>query len=265
MAAELWLLFVLLGAMAGVLAGMLGVGGGLIIVPVLLWGFEASEFQTPDLMQLAVGTSLATIIFTSLSSVRAHHRRGAVDWRMVGRFTPGIVIGVGLCSLWVDEIASGHLELFFALFELAVALQMMGLALRAPATRQLPTWPMVSLAGVVIGAVSTLVGVGGGTMTVPYLAWHKVAMARAVAISSAVGFPIAVAGTLGYLLAGWDEQQLPAYSLGYIYLPALLAIVTTSVLFAPLGAWLAHRLPAATLKRLFGLLLLLIALRMLWP
>lgn len=257
------LVYLILGALVGVLAGMLGVGGGLVIVPVLLWSFHAYGIDTGDLMQLAVGTSLASIIFTSLSSIRAQHLRGAIDWWVVAGLSPGVVIGVAVCSYWVGHVSSTWLQWFFALFELLVALQM-ALALKAPGRRQLPNWPAMSLAGMIIGAISSLVGIGGGTMTVPYLTWHRVAMKNAVAISTTVGLPIAIAGTLGYMLAGWDKVDLPEASWGYIYWPALMAIVPASMLFAPLGVYLSHSLPTATLKRVFAGLLAIIAIRMMW-
>lgn len=255
-----WLVFMSLGAVVGVLAGMLGVGGGLVIVPVLLWVFQHMG-MTQDLMQMALGTSLATIIFTSLSSIRAQQRRGAIDWRIVAAISPGVIVGVLLCSLWVGRVESSVLQRFFALFELAVAIQM-GLALKVAGRRDLPSPYAMSFVGVGIGAVSSLVGIGGGTMTVPYLTWHRVEMKFAVANSTAVGLPIALAGAIGYALAGWHVQGLPADSWGYIYWPALLGIVLTSVLFAPLGVWLSHHLPTVTLKRIFALLLAMIALRM---
>lgn len=257
-----WLIYLATGAFAGLLAGLLGVGGGLIIVPVLALSFTAQGFANEVQMHLAVGTSLATIIFTSLSSVYAHHRRGAVEWPAFRTMAPGIMLGALLGAViahWLPTIAMRYL---FGLFELFVALQM-ALSLKPAPHRALPgNWGM-SGAGVVIGLLSALVGVGGGTLTVPFLLWCNVVIRRAIATSAACGLPIAVAGAVGFMITGWNESQLPEWSSGYLYWPALLGVVTASVLFAPLGARLAHSIPSLVLKRLFALLLLGLGLRML--
>jgi uncharacterized membrane protein YfcA len=257
-----WLLYPATGAFAGLLAGLLGVGGGLLIVPVLAFSFAAQGFPGEVQMHLAVGTSLATIIFTSISSIYAHHRLGAVAWPVFRAITPGIVLGALIGALLARLIPSLSLRTLFGVFELMVALQM-ALNLKPAAHRALPGgWGMGS-AGVVIGALSALLGIGGGTLSVPFLLWCNVTMQRAIATAAACGLPIAIAGAVGFVLAGWGQPQLPAWSTGYLYWPALLGIVAASILVAPLGARLAHRLPAALLKRLFALLLLGLALRML--
>lgn len=255
--------YLLLGAFAGTLAGLLGVGGGLVIVPVLAVLFAAQRIAPGSIMHLALGTSLATIIFTSLSSVRAHHAHGAVRWAVFARISPGILVGALLGALVADQLESRNLSLIFALFELTVAAQMW-FGARPQASRTLPGRFALSAAGGVIGGVSAIVGIGGGTMTVPYLVWCNVAMREAVATSAAVGLPIAVSGALGYLYSGLEQADLPSASVGYIHLPALVGICLTSMLFAPLGARLAHRLPAARLKRFFALFLALLGLRMLF-
>lgn len=259
-----WLAYAGLGAFAGVLAGLLGVGGGLIIVPVLAMLFLQAGVSPSVIMHLAVGTSLATIVFTSLSSVWAHHRHGAVRWEVFLALLPGIILGAGLGALMADWLPSDNLQVVFGLFELTVAMQM-GLNLRASPHRALPGRLGMGIAGGVIGTVSALVGVGGGTMTVPFLQWCNLPMRQAVATSAACGLPIAVAGGIGFVATGWGEALLPKSSSGYLYWPAFLGIVSASVLFAPLGARLAHRIPAPVLKRFFALFLLLLALRMLWP
>ena len=255
--------YLLLGSVAGILAGLLGVGGGLIIVPVLAWLFTQAQMPPGFVMHLAIGTSLATIVFTSLSSVWAHHRRGAVLWAGVGRLTPGIVLGAAMGALLADKLPSETLRLVFGVFELAVAVQM-GLNLRPDAHRLLPgRWGMGAV-GTAIGLVSAVVGIGGGTLSVPFLQWCNVPMRQAVATSAACGLPIAVAGALGFALAGWSSDGLPAWSSGYIYWPAFLGIVSASVLFAPLGARLAHLVPTLVLKRFFAIFLALLGVRMLW-
>jgi len=259
---EYYLLYLLLGIVAGVAAGLLGIGGGLIIVPVLVFIFQQQQFSGEVIVHLAVGTSLATIVLTSISSVRSHHRHGAVLWPVFGRLVPGIIVGALLGAAIADEMPTRVLKWVFAVFELTVATQML-LAYRPNPQRGLPGWPGLSLTGTLIGAVSAIVGIGGGTMTVPFLVWCNVAMRKAVATAAACGLPIAVAGAAGFIINGWAEPALPAYSSGYVYWPAFIGIVATSVLFAPLGARLAHRLPAAQLKRIFALLLYALGIRML--
>lgn len=256
------LVYLLLGAIVGIVAGLLGVGGGLIIVPVLIMLFQSYDFSSAIITHLAVGTSLATIVLTSISSVRAHHLHGAVLWPVFWKLTPGIVLGTLLGALLASLISSTALKNFFGVFELAVALQM-GLELRPNASRLLPGRMMMSLAGSVIGVFSALVGIGGGSLTVPFLVWCNVTAQRAVATSSACGLPIAIAGSLGFMLTGWQNPQLPSSSSGFVYWPAFMGIILTSILTAPLGARLAHRLPARSLKRVFAIFLAILGIRML--
>ena len=248
------LIYLPVGAVVGVIAGMLGVGGGLVIVPVLVWVF-ARQGMTPEVItHVAVGTSLATIVITSIASIRAHHKRGAVVWDAFRALTPGIVVGA-LVGAWLAELLPGaELGTVFGLFELTVATQM-ALALRAAPHRSLPGPLGMGGAGGVIGTISAVVGVGGGTLTVPFLTWCNVEMRRAVATSAACGLPIAIAGAAGFLVTGWGHEGLPAWSSGYLYWPAFAGIVAASSLTAPIGAWIAHTLPTAVLKRIFALFL----------
>ncbi len=256
------LLYLLLGAAAGLLAGLLGVGGGLIIVPVLAWILPSQGIPSSSVMHTALATSLATILFTSLSSVRAHHQRGAVRWDLVALLAPGILLGALLGAFLADLLPSSRLRQIFGLFELLVAIQI-GLALIPPARGGIPGRLGNTLAGGGIGTLSALVGVGGGTLTVPYLVWCSVTMRQAVATSAACGLPIALAGTLGFVVAGWSLTDEVPWTLGYLYLPALLGIAIGGIAFAPLGAALSHRLPAHHLKRLFALLLAVLGIVML--
>lgn len=255
-------LYLAVGAFAGTLAGLFGVGGGLVIVPVLAFTFTRAGIGGDALMQLAVGTSLATIVVTSISSVHAHHRRGAVLWWLVYRLAPGIVIGAWLGALIADWLPSRGLARVFGVFELAVAVQM-GLGLRPAPQRGLPGRVGLFAAGGGIGAFSALVGIGGGSLTVPFLSWCNVAMRNAVATSAACGLPIAIAGAVAFAVTGWGEPGLPAGSTGYLYWPAIGGIVAASALFAPLGARLAHALPGDQLKRLFALFLAALGVYML--
>jgi uncharacterized membrane protein YfcA len=254
--------YVAIGAVAGVLAGLLGVGGGLVIVPTLVFAFRLQGFDDASVVHLAVGTSLATIVFTSISSVRAHHKRGAVMWPVVTRLAPGLIAGALLGAAIADQLPTPVLSRVFGVFELLVAAQMIR-NLRPAPQRQLPGPPGMFAAGGVIGTVSAIIGIGGGTLTVPFLVWCNQDVRKAVATSSACGLPIALGGAVGFAIAGWNQATLPAWSAGFVYGPALLGVTLASVPFAPLGAWLAHALPTAQLKRIFALLLVALGVRML--
>lgn len=255
--------YVGLGLVVGFVAGLLGVGGGLIIVPVMIMLLHGQGLAAGIEPQVALGTSLASILFTSLSSVRAHHRHGAVDWPLVRRITPGILLGTLAGALLAAQVSALVLKLFFVVFLFYAAIQMW-LDFKPAPHRALPGLAGTSLAGGVIGAVSSWVGIGGGTLSVLFMLWHNVPLHRAIATSAAIGFPIAFAGAIGYAIGGRGVADLPPGSLGFVYLPALAGIVVGSVLTAPLGARTAHRLPVRPLKRIFALLLIVLALRMLW-
>lgn len=255
-----WLLgYLTLGVVAGFFAGLLGVGGGAIMVPVLALMFAAQGFSAEHLMHLALGTSMAAIVFTSSSSLRAHHGRGAVRWPIVKIITPGILVGTFLGAQLASLIPTRPLAIFFTLFMSYVAFQMLANIKPKPA-RQLPGAAGMFVVGSGIGAISALVAIGGGSLSVPFMTWCNVKMHEAIGTSAAIGLPIAVAGTLGYLVGGQEATALPPWSIGYVYLPALAACVVTSMLTAPLGAKAAHSLPVATLKKIFaGVILLLLA------
>ena len=257
-----WLLaYLALGLVTGVIAGLLGVGGGLVMVPALSWAYAQQGFPADYNIHLALGTSLAVIIPTSLSSLRAHHAHGAVDWQLVRRITPGILLGTLMGGAMAVLLPDLGLRLFFVLFLLYAATQML-LGFRPKPSRTLPGPAGMTLAGGVIGLVSSWVGIGGGTLSVPFQTWCNVSLHRAIGTSAAIGLPIAVAGMAGYALSGQAAAGLPAWCLGFVYLPAFLAIAVGSGFTAPLGAKLAHRLPVARLKRIFAGLLYLLAVRM---
>lgn len=262
---EVLLVVVLLaGALAGFLAGLLGIGGGMVIVPVLAYAYANAGFPLDAVMQFALATSLASILFTGLSSMRAHHARGAVRWDLVRTLAIPLMLGALAGSQVADVLGSEWLMRLFGFFALLIALQM--LFSRGSPTRDDPGAPPPSVAlpltlagGGVIGVASAIFGIGGGSLCVPWLHALGVRMQNAVATSAACGVPIALAGATGYIVAGWSRSDLPALSLGYVHLPSLAALAVVSVPMAMVGARQAHRLPAATLRRVFALLLLLVA------
>ncbi len=256
-----WLFFPLTGLLAGLGAGLFGIGGGFLIVAILSFVFASAGVPTGIIMHLAIGSSLASIIFTSISSLWAHHQRGAVLWPVFMRLLPGLVTGT-LAGAWLaDTLNTLGLRVFFGALALAAAIQI-GLELRPAGHRALPAAPGMTAAGVVIGAVSALAGIGGGAASNPFLLWCNVGIRNSVATAAACGLPIALAGTIGFVISGWGEAGLPGGSTGFVYWPAVLGVALTSVLSAPLGARLAHSLPVRTLRRAFAVLLALIGLRM---
>jgi uncharacterized membrane protein YfcA len=253
----------LLGCGTGFLAGLLGIGGGMLMVPFLTYLLGARGVPPELAVKMAIATSMATILFTSLSSVRAHHRRGAVRWDLVRALAPGILIGGLAAGAGVFALVKGKvLALFFAVFVGYSATQML-IERKARAERSLPGPMGLAGAGGVIGFLSGLVGAGGGFVTVPYLSKRQVLMHQAVATSAALGFPIALANTAGYVIGGWSLAPALPGAVGYLYLPALVVIGAASVLLAPLGARAAHALPVKQLKRVFALMLYALAAYML--
>ena len=260
---EWYLAYLLLGAIAGFLGGMFGIGGGTILVPVLLILFEAQHFPAEHSMHLALGSSMAVILFTSIASMRKHHQHGAVNWQVVCRITPGILLGTSIGSLVAARISPFFLTLFFALFVLFAASQIL-LDVQPHASRQLPGIAGMTLTGTLTGWLSTLVSVGGGTITVPFLIWCNFPVRHAIGTASAIGFPIAVGGTIGYILTGMHTTGLPDSSLGYVYLPAMLGCAFVSIITAPIGAKTAHRTNVVVLRKLFAVLLIGLAAKLLW-
>jgi uncharacterized membrane protein YfcA len=248
----------LLGAATGFMAGLLGIGGGMLMVPFLTLLFTWQQFPLEHIVHMAIATSLATILFTSVSSVRAHHQRGAVLWPVVWLLAPGILLGSLIGAQIAGRLPTFWLSVVFATFVGFSAVQML-LDRKPKPSRQMPKgFGMFSVGGA-IGFISSLVGAGGGFISVPFMVWSNVKIHNAVATSAALGFPIAAAGTIGYVLAGIGEDGLPQGTAGFVYLPALVAIAAGSVLTAPLGARVAHALDIRPLKRVFAILLFLLA------
>ena len=250
-------------ALTGFLAGMLGIGGGMIMVPLLLWIMELQSINTPHAQHVAVGTSFLVMVFTSFSSALAQQRKQAVRWPVVRYMAPAILLGTLLGAAVARYLPHRGLQLFFILYALVFGVQTLLRYTPAP-TRQLPGRAGMSAAGGIIGLVSSWVGIGGGSMSVPFMLYCNVPVHHAVGTAAALGWPIAVAGAVGYLLSGWSVEQLPAYTLGFWYVPLAAIMAVTTVLFAPLGVRVAHWLPPAQLKRAVGMLMLVIAAQMLY-
>jgi uncharacterized membrane protein YfcA len=259
---DVFLIFYLaLGLATGFVAGLLGVGGGLLMVPALTWAFAQQGFAPQFNIHLALATSLAVIVPTAISSLRAHHAHGAVDWQSVRRIAPGILLGTLAGSLAAAKLSDQGLKIFFTVFLFYAATQML-FGFKPPASRQMPGWGGMTLAGGVIGLISSWVGIGGGTLSVPFLTWCNAGLRRAIGTSSAIGLPIALAGTVGYVISGQAVTGLPPYSIGFVYVPALIAIALGSGITAPFGARATHRLPVQLVKKIFAALLYLISVRM---
>jgi uncharacterized membrane protein YfcA len=249
-------MLMLCGSISGFLAGLLGIGGGMILVPFLTFLFSIYGFPAEVIVHVAIATSMATILFTSLSSVRAHHKRGAVRWDIVLTLAPGILIGglLGGGKLFA-LLKTSWLSFIFAGFVGFSAYQML-MNKKPQPSRTLPGKSGMLGVGTFIGFLSSLVGAGGGFVSVPFMTWCNVAMHNAVATSAALGFPIALASAIGYVISGYGNPNLPEGSLGYVYLPALLCIALASVMTAPLGAKVAHQLNVAQLKKVFAIVLI---------
>ncbi len=252
-----------IGAVAGLLSGLFGIGGGIVLVPFMIWMFGLSGFPADSIVHMAIATSLATIILTSISSVLAHQRIGTLQWSAVLLIAPYMFVGAILGSVIAGQLSGELLKIVFAIYLIIVAARMW-LQNSSSKPQTSPNQLVMASAGICIGGISSLLGIGGGTLSVPFLTFYGYPMRNAVAISAACGVPIAVAGTLGYAFLVKDNSTLPAYSLGFIYLPAFLSVILTSVCFAPIGAHLAKRLPVKPFKRLFAMIVFVVGVKLLW-
>lgn len=246
------------GGVIGYLAGLLGIGGGVLLTPVMILVLTAQHFPPEHVVHVAIATSLATILFTSISSVRAHMKHDAVLWPVVATLGPGILLGSLAGAQIAGWLPARALALLFALFVLFMATQILLDRKPSPHRELPPAAPLVAVGGG-IGALSSLVGAGGGFVSIPFMLWCNVPMGKAVGTSAALGFPIAAAGTVGYIVAGLRESGLPPGTRGFIYPPALLAVAAASTLTAPFGARLVHRIPRKTANRIFASLLYTVA------
>lgn len=251
------LLYLVVGALSGVMAGLFGVGGGLILVPVLIYSLTAQGVGVEVLTHIAVGTALATIVFTSINSVLAHQKHGAILWHMVRFIALGVLGGALLGALTASYISGPMLQKIIGVFAITIAIQM-ALDFKPKAAGPQPKGPELTAVGGVIGWASAIFGIAGGSLTVPFLVWRSVDMKKAVATSAACGVPIALAAAVGYVITGWNAEGLPAWSTGFVYWPAVVGMAATSMLFARVGAKLAHRLDPLLLKRLFALMLVVV-------
>lgn len=255
------IIYLWIGAMAGFAAGLFGVGGGLIIVPILYIVFTKLNYDPSVIMHLALGTSLATIIVTSISSVSAHHKRGAVLWQVFRNLAPGLALGAFLGAGIADYFSGQGLQLLIGFFAVWVAYGMFfGASKSVDVTQSLPSNTKQMLAGGGIGFASAIFGIGGGSLTVPYLLRHGVVIQKAVATSAAGGLPIAVAGAIGFMWFGSNTAVKVPHSIGYVHIYAFIGISVMSFITAKLGAKVAHKLSAAMLKKCFAGLLTAVGL-----
>jgi uncharacterized membrane protein YfcA len=258
-----WWAYLALGAFVGFFSGLLGIGGGSAIVPILIFIFAGKDLAPNHVVHLALGTAMATVLFTSASSVVSHHRRRAVNWGILRDMVPGVLVGTFGGALLAGYLNTLLLGILFAVIVFFSATQLL-LDLKPKAKRTLPgTWGMW-LAGGTIGALSSLAALAGASLTVPFLVSRNVPVHQAIGTAAAVGWPLAFAGTTGYVLSGLGTPGLPEHSVGFVYLPAVLWIVFASVLMAPIGVRVAHRTPGRVLRRVFAVVLYALATQMIW-
>lgn len=258
-----WLAYPLLGCVVGFLAGLLGIGGGLLSVPILAMIFQAQGLAHPELHKIALASSTCAIAVTAFSSMRSHAKHNNVHWHVVKRLLPGILLGTLIGAQLVRALPVLPLQVIFIAFTFYTAYSMLAKKLPKP-SRTLPATPAMLGVGGGIGLFSTLISAGGGFISVPFMLWCNISARLAIGTSAALGFPIAVGGVIGYLLTSFNQTGLPAHTIAYIYWPAVLGVVATSALFAPIGARMAQRWDVLTLKKIFALLLIVLGTHMLF-
>lgn len=254
--------YLILGVLSGFLAGLLGVGAGVMLVPVLLMLFDAQHFPGDNAMHMALGTSMAIILFTAFSSMLKHHQHGAVNWLMVRNITPGILLGTGIGALLSSSVPVRGLAIFLTVFIYFVAAQIL-FGARPQASRQPPGMFGTTITGLFTGTLCSMVSLGGATIITPFLLWCNFSLRNAIGTSAAIGFPIAFGGTVGYIVTGMNVTDLPGPNIGFVYLPGLFWVALASVIMAPLGAKASNHLKVELLRKLFALFLILLATKML--
>ena len=254
--------FLALGAVVGFMAGLLGIGGGGIMVPMLTTIFLAQGIPVEQVVHMALGTSMASIVMTSFASMRAHHKKGAIQWDIVKVMAPGVIIGTFAATFLATYMKSSQLAIFFAIFMAYVSIQM-ALDKKQKPSQGVVTSQKLFGAGTFIGVISALVSIGGGSLTVPFLIWQNIDLKKAIASSAAIGFPLSIAGTVGYMINGMMQTGQAGMLLGFVYFPAVILISLVSFFTAPLGAKMAHTLPVSKLKKIFALLLMALSIKML--
>jgi uncharacterized protein len=256
-----WITYAALGVFAGFFSGLLGIGGGSMIVPVLGLTFVAFGFSPDQVLHLSLGTSLAAMIIATASATRAHHRRGAVRWDIVRRLAPGIAIAGLAAGIVARALPLAFLKVFFLCFMGYVAWQII-FGLKPRPGHRMPGPVGTTLVGLAIGGLSALAGVGGAMLSVPFMMYCNVQIHGAIATSAAISFVVSVAGAIGFVGAGFAEPGLPPGSIGYVYVPAFIGISLTSIFLAPVGAGVAHRMPVDKLKKVFAFFLLVLAAKL---
>lgn len=258
-----YLFYLMVGSIAGLISGLFGLGGGAIIVPLLIFSFAARGIPAEIITHLAIGTSLATIIFTALSSIYTHHQKQAIRWDIVKTLVPGILLGGVLGGLLAISLNGILLQLLFGAFLILIAIQLL-LYTPQVGVRSLPNYLGMTASGSCIGGVSAIFGIGGGTLTVPILTFFGVKIHQAVGTAAACGLPIAIAATLAYSTSSADGITMPEGSLGFVFIPALLGIIVASLPFARLGALIAHRVNAQKLRKGFAWVTMGLGVRFIW-
>lgn len=259
------LIYLASGCLVGFFAGLLGIGGGSVMVPILSMVFAARGYNSDHVVHMALATSMATIIPGGFMSARTHHQHQSVNWQIVRHMLPGILLGTFCGSIFAHASSTAFLKGFFVVFICFLAAQMLfdfGKVLTANPAKAIPSVLALSLFGFLMGVVSSFAGIGGAVLSIAFLLWCGLTMHGAIGTAAALGVPLAIAGTIGFVVTGLSDKTLPAWSLGYVYLPAMVSIAATSILMAPVGARLAHRLPVAALKKVFVVLLVALAIKM---
>lgn len=256
------LIFLSLGAFVGYMAGLFGLGGGGFLVPAFVAIFSLHGISEEKIMHMALATSMMSIVITSFASFQAHNKRGSVNWSIFKKMLPGVVLGTFAATFVAVNIKSYYLALFFTIVMIILSIRMI-FDMQPKKGTAVPNRSKLFSAGSIIGAISAIMSVGGGAFTVPYLTSHNIDIKKAIGTSAAIGFPLSLVGTLGYVLNGWGDSSLSNLQLGYVYLPAVILVSLTSTITAPLGVKTAHMLPTAILKKFFAFLLIGLSIKML--